>query len=295
MHISHALARGRGGKSRFDGTISVPRMGACHRTGEGNAYMVLLALHSPAGRALLAGMAYLLLRVSLTHIAWQISAALEAGWSPRAERVYRWFVQPSAGRAIALLASLGYLFAMLIWGILPADYVGVQSVDWAHALPWLLTFAGTGGLWLLVVWGIALLRGEHQDDLGPATPLLWLDLLPHGVYQEATLALLRAALAPLLGRYWGVWAGLLIKSLLSWTAPGRAGRWQRSDQRTRLILEWSLDWLSAALYLYTGTLWTSLIGRGVCSLLLSALLGSRVLLRRAPTMKRGPNPGQEPG
>ena len=81
---------------------------------------------------------------------------------------------------------------------------------------------------------------------------------------EASLTVFRAASTPLLGPYWGVWFGLawnlVVRRLIRGRRPGSSSL----DRRGFYYLASALDWLSATLFVITGSIWACLLGRALC-------------------------------
>ena len=186
--------------------------------------------------------------------AYAVAAAarwLERRATPGALRLRYWSGWAFLGRLVTTGASLAWLFALLRAGVLVTSDVGLGHVAplalWRDSQlvgRWLSLTAACGALVLLLwlgYWQTAL-RGSLDIEKG-LPPLSYIvEALGH----QAALAILRAAVIPLVGVYWGIWVGAVAKLLMMLAHPRVRRRLARGD-RALVYLEWALDWQSAAL------------------------------------------------
>lgn len=222
--------------------------------------------HSSPWRALSAGVLYAFLYVLATQMTWRISRCLGGMSSVGTIRLRRWPGWPWLGRGFGLLFAVAYPSIMVFDGIFAARDVGLGSIDWRIALPWVASVTAGFSLWLILLWGIyERKRLDHMTSEATARPWdHWPAVLVDVVIHESMAVTLRAALIPLAGHYWGIWLGVLVKLLLSHADPWLITRLRTPDRRASEFLNWALDWVSATLYVLSGSLWASLLGRAIC-------------------------------
>ncbi len=201
-------------------------------------------------------------------------------------RLGRW--AGAVGAAIALDAALiGCLFA--------TSDVGLGVPDWAATLQWLPTVAGVMALWLALLWGAAWWRYPARASLlhnlgwGSAG-----DLPAYLIFHEASLAFLRGALGSALGAYWGAWSAIVVKGGLALLAPGSLAALREGPRRPWALLTISLDWLSTAVLVASGSLWPGLAARLLG--FLAVLIAYGFVRRIAPQTETGcpPPAGNQP-
>lgn len=219
----------------------------------------------PAMRPLGMGIFYAALYVIVVQISWRLTRWL--GRAPRSAAVdfLRWNGWATLSRVCTVTYTLIYLWAMLLGGIVAASDVGLGAIDWPIVWPWVLGLTAGAAAWTALLWG----GQQHTNSLperddartGQDSPL-W--VLARLTRQEAELAIWRAALAPALGLYWGVWLAVFVKWLMSRTNPALNAQLLATEQRSRLALGWALDWVAAAMFTFTGSLWLALGARLIC-------------------------------
>ena len=224
--------------------------------------MLLRLIDQAALRALTGGIFYALLIISVNQIARLAERSgrarnMQRG-RPGHEASWSW-----VGRILAALASIGFVFALLVEGSFAANDVGIAPIDWPKHGPWLAVLVpGTIAL-IACFWTPYYVRAPYgraakgPENIGPRVPpnahrpggLL------HALTDEASLTVFRAASTPLLGPYWGVWFGLawnlVIRRLIRGRRPGPTSL----DRRGFYYLTSALDWLSATLFVITGSVW----------------------------------------
>ena len=239
--------------------------------------MLLRLLDQAALRALTGGILYALLMISVNQIACLAERSIRARSMQRGrpghEASWSW-----VGRILAVLASIGFIFALLVEGSFAANDVGIAPIDWPKHGPWLAVLVpGTIAL-IAYFWAPYYARAPYSDRapyvrapkgpemIGPRVPLAadGPGSLLHALTDEASLTVFRAASTPVLGPYWGVWSGLawnlVIRRLLRGRRPGSTSL----DRRGFYDLASALDWLSATLFVITGSIWACLLGRTLC-------------------------------
>ncbi len=201
----------------------------------------------PVAQALLAGGAYLLLWLALGELFWRME-----------RRRGRPVLRGLWGQAAGLLLSAGIMFALLIGGVLAPGDVGLRRPDVRLAWPELLGLWAVEGAWVALLWARL---GPRSRTSAAAPQPAWLAAFCTLAQQEAALATLRAALAPLLGLYWGAWLATLCRGLVARSHPQMALRLADPEQGAETRLIWALDALSTALVLVSGSVWVALAGR----------------------------------
>mgnify|MGYP005842887839 CR=1 FL=1 len=182
--------------------------------------------------------------------------------------------------------AAGYVAATLAGGLLTGEQVGLRPIGSLFNWPWLLGIAAGLGIWSATLWGIGryVQRAGLVADRSFGEASNGLGLLLNGLFQEASLAILRASLAPLLGLYWASWAGLLLKQAADW---GLGIIRRQAPQGTGVPLDHVLDWPSTALYVLSQSLYPALIGRGMGYLLMGV---AHLILARIIPREAGPQP-----
>ena len=64
--------------------------------------------------------------------------------------------------------------------------------------------------------------------------------------------------------YWGVWLATLCRLLVFRANPETRARLQRPGQREFVYLHLALDWIGAAFFVLSGSIWVALFGRAIC-------------------------------
>ena len=128
--------------------------------------------------------------------------------------------------------------------------------DWQLVLPWIAITLGTAIVWIGWLWGRHWVRHpEERPRLrGSGQPFSLAGLITHLLSQEGYLATARAALRPLLGSYWGVWAGIGVKISISLLEPQMRKRLKTTGERDLVLLDWAADLVTGALFVLTGSI-----------------------------------------
>ena len=233
-----------------------------------------------------AGAAYAVLWLLLGQGVARGTRWLESRASPAAMGLRYWPAWPFLGKLLSVACSVGFLFWMLINGTYAESDVGLGPVDWANWRPWLPGVVATSAMWLAILWGgywrATRNQAQRNNEMRswPHDGGLWGHILrPLG--QEASAAILRASLMPLAGNYWGVWVATVSKMAISRLDPLAGSRLKQQSQRGFVYLDWALDWIGAAIFVLSGSIWPALLGRALCY---SVALGTHAYLvrRRAP-------------
>lgn len=226
-------------------------------------------------QALSAGAAFLAAYLLAAMGVWLVARGLRARPTPFAVGVRYWPHWPNLGRAISLLASVGYPYAMLLTAAFSAGDVGLTPVDWPTALPWMVTLGGGGALWIGLLWG------AHRRRAGSTGPRRrWLSVVVDILANEGTAAVARGALTPLAGPYWGIWLAPAAKMLASRANPLINARLGRAGERESVYLAWALDWLGAVVFAFGGGVWGALATRLLGSV--ATGVATRLAARRTP-------------
>jgi hypothetical protein len=181
--------------------------------------------------------------------------------------------------ACAVTFALAYLWAMLLSGVAATNDVGLGAIDWPAVWPWALGLTAGAAVWLSLLWGNQRRQTKAPGRSGAQASrdsLIW--ALARLARHEAELGIWRAALAPALGLYWGVWFAVLAKWLLSRATPTLNAQLGDAEQRSRIALDWALDWASAMLFTFTGSLCLTFGARVIChatTVLVSGLAARR--------------------
>lgn len=223
-------------------------------------------------RPLWAGGVYLLLLTVGGQVIWWVRRWLERRASPMGLRIRFWQGWAFWGTIAGLAFTLGYLFIGLLDGAFAAGDVGLNPLDIATEGTWLLGLGSAMVAWMALLWGIYWWKhrpSQKEGDgwQGPTWSQILLQISAH----EGRAAILRAALIPFLGLYWGTWGAVLCKWLASYLDPACRARLKRSPPRAFIYLGWAVDWLSALLYVLSGSLWAALLARAMAHLPLRGL------------------------
>ncbi len=249
--------------------------------------LTLLWLYDPL-RAFAAGLLYMLLYAVGSRAVWVIKHWLFRRSTAGAIRLRRWQGWPFVGQVSSLVLALVFPLGMLITGVFAAVDVGLQPTDWPAVLPWVAGITAGATAWLALLWGVYIGRdsrypygaeeGSPTEIPGMTTSRVkYQESLANTVLlalrHEAAAATCRGALIPLLGPYWGIWLAVLWKMLISRTNPFTAAGLQRTGQREMIFLDWALDWVGAALFAFSGSVWAALAGRIICRMVVRLALG----------------------
>jgi hypothetical protein len=238
-----------------------------------------IELSDAAWTALGAGAVYLLAWVAGVLVPAGAARLLARRNAPASRRVLAWPGWGSVARILGLAFSLGYLYLVLIESNLDAYTVGLWPPDWSEYASWLPAVAGLTSAWCGLLWGVYWARTADLDDHSPwrtyGTPL---GTPAHVMNMEVQASILRGALVPALGSYWGPWAALAVRALISLANPSLCVRLRNSQARAFLYLDLAADATAAACFVVSGNLWVSLVARA--ALHLAAGLIHRILFWR---------------
>jgi hypothetical protein len=215
-----------------------------------------------SGRALAAGVIITLIEIASSVIRWLVQKHLNKHLNTP---LARWRLHPESqliSQYLQLIWSLGAPFLVLYLGIFSTQDIGIPLPNWPLVLPWIAITLGTALLWIGWLWGRHWVRHpEERPRLrGSGQPFSLTGLVTHLFSQEGYLASTRAALSPLLGSYWGVWAGIGVKISISLLEPQMRRRLKTAGQRDSILLDWAADLVTGALFVLTG----SVIVTGIC-------------------------------
>ncbi|NLG28308.1 MAG: hypothetical protein GX557_10380 [Chloroflexi bacterium] len=213
-------------------------------------------------RALLVGLGFSAL-YALGGLALRLAQRwLAARTSPAAVRMQRWpgwaWLAPLLAAAAALAWGSGWAFG----GVLAGADLGLLLPERALCR-WALGISGGAAVWLALLWRRAL--GVAPG--APRSTTRWWNWPLTALADEGLTAIWRAALAPLAGDYWSIWLAPLCAQGTRATLPTVRRRLADSTERPAVLLAWALDWVGSALFLYTRSAWTSILGRALCGTL----------------------------
>ena len=239
--------------------------------------MWLRLLDQAAFRALTGGVLYALLVMSVDQIARLAERSVRSrdlgDWRVRHRGLWARIAQ-----IVASAAAIGFIFALLVEGSFAANDVGIVAIDWPTHGPWLaVLIPGTIAL-IIFFWAPYFSRLGHsattrygQAAKGPeilsTRALQTYDeaaTLLNALTNEASLTVFRAASIPLLGSYWGVWFGLVWSFVVRSVNQRQRPAPMTPDRRGFNYLAGALDWLSATIFVVTGSVWACLLGRLAC-------------------------------
>ncbi|MHB1355620.1 MAG: hypothetical protein ACYCZF_06555 [Anaerolineae bacterium] len=215
-----------------------------------------------SGRALIVGLVITVIEIASSIVRWLLQRVLDR--HPNSPLAH-WRLHPESqlvSQYLQLIWSLGAPFLALYLGIFSTQDIGIPLPDWQLVLPWIAVTLGTSLLWIGWLWGRHWVRHpEERPRLrGSGQPFSLTGLVTHLFSQEGYLASTRAALRPLLGSYWGVWAGIAVKIGISLLEPQVRKRLKTIGQRDSVLLDWAADLVTGALFVLTG----SIIVTGIC-------------------------------
>jgi len=230
---------------------------------------------------LVAGGAFVLIWLLTGHAVTALSRWLAARDAPvqRRRPFWQWPGWGTVGRLIATLYAVGFLTLALLRGWAAPGDVGLRAPPWASLAAWVPPLLALMALGLGLQWGAGWwqLRSRDTAAFRNAADSFW-ELPTQAVGHEATLAILRAALAPVVGGGYGLWLAPALKGGLALLSPGSAAALRHPARRPWALLPLALDWLSTALWMVTGSVWPGLLarlGESLALLLLYALLRHR--------------------
>jgi len=228
--------------------------------------MLLRLLDNTALRALTGGVLYALLAILANwaaDLAEEWVAARSGSSARHTAQVTTWDLPR---RTIAAILGIAFSYALLLEGTFASNDIGIAPLHWQVHGSWLaVLLAGTIGL-LILFWA-----PQWRKRNGPEVSTTrvrqshgWLGGFLDALREEASLTMFRASSIPLLGAYWGVWLGLAWNlGLRRIIRPLRANTASADDRGFHYLAD-ALDWLSATLFVITGSLWACLLGRLLC-------------------------------
>lgn len=213
-------------------------------------------------RALLTGVVYLLAWIAAVLLAEACGQRLALHDTPRSQRALAWLGWGYLARILGLAFSLGYLYLALTHGHLEPYTIGLVPLNWQEVAHWLPAVAGLSSLWSALLWGLYWAPYRHREDHSPwrayGTPL---GLPAHVLNLEMQATILRGALIPMLGAYWGPWMASLVRALVSVANPAIRMRLKNSQARAFLMLDLAVDVVATGCFIVSGNLWVSLLVR----------------------------------
>jgi len=184
---------------------------------------------------------------------------------------WRWW-----GQIALLLVSLGLLYLWLANGTLDMADVGLGRLELWGASNLLYVMGIVFGL-ICLIW-IALLEPDTSLVRRPSlVGLGYTDLLAQGLTREAGLAILRGALIPLAGSYWGLWLAISVHAAIS--LPLARSLLAVPTQRRWLLLQLGLDWVGAAIFHFAASAWPGVALRLLSLVLLRFVIGLWLCIR----------------
>jgi hypothetical protein len=224
-------------------------------TGETNISMHQF-LASYSGRALIAGLLITLVELAISLIRWLLQNIFtKHPHTPLA----RWRLHPESGLLIQysqLVWSLGAPSLVLYLGIFSTQDIGIPLPDWQLVLPWIAVTLGSSLVWIGWLWGRHWVRHPEQRPRlsGAGQSFSITGMIIRLISQEGYLATARAALRPLCGSYWGVWAAIGVKIIISLIEPQVRRRLKTTGERDLILLDWAADLITGALFILTGSI-----------------------------------------
>jgi hypothetical protein len=211
---------------------------------------------------LLMGALYLGARILFTQSIWYLKGRLEGHRSPWAARLRYGIEWSFAGQVVGVIASVGYLFVMLLNGTFAATDVGLGPVQVQDIPAWIYGIVPGAALWVALLWG-GLWRRKQRLGRKDALPRHETFDPLRVIEREATLSILRGAIMPLAGVYWGAWLPVLMSWLAGRGSPFQRMRRSNPGERDLAYLHGALDWVSAALWVMSGSMWVAFSGRAL--------------------------------
>jgi len=184
-------------------------------------------------------------------VAAQLAGRRLAAWARTS-----WGGWPWLASLIAFLAAVAALLGGLSLGIwLPGD-VGLVAPDWAELFTWLPGYVAAMALWVALLCGAIWRQAAPPDE-----PVRVVPQIARLLRDEALLAALRGALAPLLGLYWGSWGAAAIRLAVAWWFPAAKQRRDRPEQQRESRVGRALDLVATVAIIMTGSVWVALSAR----------------------------------
>lgn len=178
---------------------------------------------------------------------------------PRLMATLAW---PQTGRILNAVYAVGFLAIALKGGYLEPLPLGLLAPEWGELAGWLPAVAGLTAIWAAALWGAHWWEARPVADASPRVAYgTRLGLPLHLLGEEAWAAILRGALTPALGLYWGAWAAALARTLATWLCPAAQSRMRDSAARPFTYLDWAMEWAAAGAFAVSGSLWASLTVR----------------------------------
>ncbi len=169
---------------------------------------------------------------------------------------------PFVGRILALAYAIGALYLILQQAYIEPSHIGLGPLRWEELAPWLPVVAGLTSLWVAILWAAVWRDLRPSADHSPRAAYGTILGLPaHLIGEEAWAAILRGALIPALGLYWGPLAAALARGLVSLVSPSARDRCRADAGRPFAYLDWAMEWVAAGCFIASGSLWASLIAR----------------------------------
>lgn len=223
---------------------------------------VIQGVSAATARSLLAGLIYLLAWIASLVAGHAIGQQLALHDTPRARRTLAWHGWDYLARILGLAFTLTCLYLALAYGYLEPFTIGLVPANWQEVSDWLPAVAGFSSLWTALLWGLYWAPYQHREDHSPwqayGTPL---GLPAHVLNLEMQSTILRGALIPLLGAYWGPWAACLVRASVSLANPAIRMRLENSQARAFLMLDLAVDVVATGCFIVSGNLWVSLLVR----------------------------------
>ncbi len=169
--------------------------------------------------------------------------------------------QKKNGRLYMLIytaAVIIFAFLGLVAGAFSPTRLGIQIPNWPgdFIIAGIVAIAAIIWLFLLLYPFQPTVRARLTLD---HTPLANLALC--SICDETSLAIARAALAPLAGFYTAIWLAPLVNMLLSLTDPKTHQQLATPGGRRLALLRWILDWTSSLTLFLIGNVWLALAVR----------------------------------
>jgi hypothetical protein len=252
-----------------------------------------IEMSETAWRALCAGAVYLLAWAAGVLLPAGVALVLERRDGAPSTRALAWRGWGYVSRILGLAISLGFLYLALTDSYLDAFTMGLWPTNWREDASWLPAVAGFTGVWCGLLWGLYWARSTCLEDHSPWQAYGTLLGTPaHILNMEVQATILRGALVPALGSYWGPWAAFAARGVIALVNPGLRRRLRNPQARAFLYLDLAADAVAAGCFVVSGNLWVSLVARA--ALHLTAGLVHRIIFWRVQRSRRLPTPSSEP-
>lgn len=246
-------------------------------------------------RPLWTGGAYLLLLIVVGQAIWHVRRWLEDKATPLALRLRFWGGWSYWGSIAGVVFTLVYLFVGLLDGTFAASDVGLSAPEVTKEGGWLLVLGLALVGWMTLLWGVYWRQYPPGEGNGARQPPTWGRLALQIPFHEGRMAIMRAALIPVLGVYWGSWAAVICVWLASYLDPACRTKLRTPSPRAIIYLGWAMDWLSGLFYVLSGSLWATLLARVLAYLPLRALSAWPGRPRRRARLLQGQGQNNEQG